>query len=226
MLTLFQEKSRRIVPISGVTAPVFRHVLVYLYTGEATVPADEIVPTLEAAVMYGLRGLARYCEAAIEGTMDITNAVSLYCLADNFHAPALRIATSRFIAANFKFVRGSEDFFALDHDRQAKLSAIANNPPESSGPPDDDSFDAYYARTSATRVATAGGPGDRGSFCYSPPDGEGSSQSASSGSYASFSPERHLGGSPPDISGAGQETAGQTTQETRKSRKRKRAAPM
>jgi len=81
----FKEKENKVIELNSMSAPVFRKVVEYLYTGRVeNLPPDLCMEVLVASNLLGLRRLTQICEKAIQPLLEEENVVAV-CQAAEFH---------------------------------------------------------------------------------------------------------------------------------------------
>mmetsp|Transcript_40949 Transcript_40949/g.49695 ORF Transcript_40949/g.49695 Transcript_40949/m.49695 type:complete len:793 (-) Transcript_40949:484-2862(-) len=97
----YKEKKLSSIVIPNIRYEVFQAMMKCIYTGSVEVSPEIAPELLKAADQYLLEGLKHLCENVIGPGLTVTNLMSVYELAEDFHAGSLMNACCHFALKNY-----------------------------------------------------------------------------------------------------------------------------
>ncbi|MEW5309029.1 MAG: hypothetical protein WDW38_000942 [Sanguina aurantia] len=127
-----RESAEGVVPIQDIKAPVFRAMLVFIYTdalpeeleGPGNMDVAMAQHLLVAADRYGLDRLRRICERRLCETVDIRTVATTLTLAEQNNGEELKKVCLEFVSKNLSEVLRTEGYLHMTHSCPSLQSEI------------------------------------------------------------------------------------------------------
>uniref|UniRef100_A0A7S1PGP3 BTB domain-containing protein n=1 Tax=Percolomonas cosmopolitus TaxID=63605 RepID=A0A7S1PGP3_9EUKA len=116
-----KESELQRVDITDVSIRLFRHMLEYLYSFDAQVLNEDIIPLNKCADRYGVEDLKVLCREKLEKALNVDNSVDFLKQAIELKQSALEQDIIRFLSRNYEAFFGSDTFGEIDEKSLRKV---------------------------------------------------------------------------------------------------------
>lgn len=109
----FREKSEAKVQLKGIDPPTLDQIVSYVYTGEARIDADNVLPVMEAASMLQFPKLFEACSSYLQSQLAPSNCLGMIRLSEILSCETLKKKAREVALTSFPEVAASADLKEL-----------------------------------------------------------------------------------------------------------------
>ncbi|XP_057590164.1 kelch-like protein 38 [Hippopotamus amphibius kiboko] len=109
----FRESSEAKVQLKGLDSPTLERIILYVYTGEAHITGETVLPLMEAASMLQYPKLLEACSSFLQGQLTPSNCLGMIRLSEIFSCETLRKRAREVALTYFPEVAATADLKEL-----------------------------------------------------------------------------------------------------------------